>query len=209
VVADVPYRGRSSYSLASSMDGDIDYTALSRAQLAEALTRIDKVRYPRNYENLVRELSARPPDSPQQSRPVTLLAVIGRYTLSLVMLEVTFGVLLGEVRLYVFHGSFDHILGLYLLVKVLAIGAIALAVYVHLAKHHHVSFPKAAAGVVVAVSLFSPFAAYFDPHAKTFRPLLVLVTTLLFNLLIAYVAGRLSGWRRSGATPVNNRWSVP
>jgi hypothetical protein len=41
------------------MDGDIDYSRFSRAQLEEALTRIDKVRFPKNLAKLMSELEAR------------------------------------------------------------------------------------------------------------------------------------------------------
>jgi hypothetical protein len=59
------------------MDGDIDYTNLSRAQLEEALTRIDRSRFPLNYDHLVKELDTRGPALPQASAPAALLAVIG------------------------------------------------------------------------------------------------------------------------------------
>lgn len=51
------------------MDGGIDYSAFSRAQLEDALTRIDKDRYPRNYESLVRELQVRPTVPPVAGAP--------------------------------------------------------------------------------------------------------------------------------------------
>src|SRR5579863_3887617 len=50
------------------MDGDIDYSTFERPQLEEALTNIDRDRYPNNYQNLVRELSIRPaPANPSPS----------------------------------------------------------------------------------------------------------------------------------------------
>jgi hypothetical protein len=45
-------------------DGDIDYSKFSRAQLEDALSRIDRDRYPRNYESLVKELGVRPVETP-------------------------------------------------------------------------------------------------------------------------------------------------
>jgi hypothetical protein len=66
------------------MDGGIDYSAFSRAQLEDALTRIDKDRYPRNYESLVRELQVRPMVSPVASAPRDLrkwVIVLGWYQL--------------------------------------------------------------------------------------------------------------------------------
>jgi membrane protease YdiL (CAAX protease family) len=49
-------------SSVAGMDGDIDYSQFSRAQLEEALTRIDPTRFPRNYENLRHELGTRAPE---------------------------------------------------------------------------------------------------------------------------------------------------
>jgi hypothetical protein len=46
------------------MDGDIDYTKLSRAQLEEVWAHIDAARYPLNFRNLQRELEARPAEPP-------------------------------------------------------------------------------------------------------------------------------------------------
>ena len=42
------------------MDGDVDYSRYSRAQLDEVLAHIDAERFPLNYANLQRELNARP-----------------------------------------------------------------------------------------------------------------------------------------------------
>jgi hypothetical protein len=42
-------------------DGDIDFSTYTRAQLEDALQRIDGGRYPLNYHALVRELATRPP----------------------------------------------------------------------------------------------------------------------------------------------------
>ena len=41
----------------------MNYSLLSRAQLEEALTRIDRVRFPMNYDNLVKELQTRPAEA--------------------------------------------------------------------------------------------------------------------------------------------------
>jgi hypothetical protein len=43
-------------------DGEIDFTQYSRENLEKALARIDRDSYPRNYENLLKELAARGPD---------------------------------------------------------------------------------------------------------------------------------------------------
>jgi hypothetical protein len=44
-------------------DGTIDYSTFSRAQLVEALSRINRSRYPRNFETLKRELDSRGPEA--------------------------------------------------------------------------------------------------------------------------------------------------
>ncbi|MGP8035508.1 MAG: YjgN family protein [Steroidobacteraceae bacterium] len=41
------------------MDGEIDYRSYTRQQLEDALARIDRTHYPRNYQNLVDELERR------------------------------------------------------------------------------------------------------------------------------------------------------
>jgi hypothetical protein len=64
------------------MDGDVDYSRYSRAELEEALSSIDRSRFPRNYEHLRRELDSRAPEpQPQPIRPLraffALLALSG------------------------------------------------------------------------------------------------------------------------------------
>jgi hypothetical protein len=49
------------------MDGDIDYSKFTRAELNEALTRIDRARYPKNLSNLLTALAAAPVDRPGAS----------------------------------------------------------------------------------------------------------------------------------------------
>ena len=41
------------------MDGEVDFRGYSREQLEDALRRIDRTLYPRNYQNLVDELERR------------------------------------------------------------------------------------------------------------------------------------------------------
>jgi hypothetical protein len=50
-------------------DGALDYSGFTRQQLAEALERIDRSRYPRNYTNLTNELASRPIENPEPNRP--------------------------------------------------------------------------------------------------------------------------------------------
>jgi len=51
------------------VDGDIDYSKYSRQQLTEVREHIDALRYPRNFENLQRELENRPPEQPPPEVP--------------------------------------------------------------------------------------------------------------------------------------------
>jgi uncharacterized membrane protein YjgN (DUF898 family) len=51
-------------------DGEINYSGYTREQLLEALTRIDRARYPLNFANLTRELDARPPEENQSSNAI-------------------------------------------------------------------------------------------------------------------------------------------
>jgi len=50
-------------------DGHIDYSSYDRAQLEEALSGIDRDQYPKNYQNLVHELSTRPAPPPGRDPP--------------------------------------------------------------------------------------------------------------------------------------------
>lgn len=49
------------------MDGDIDYSKYGRPELDDALKRIDRDLWPRNYANLTREIASRPPEQPPSS----------------------------------------------------------------------------------------------------------------------------------------------
>jgi len=67
------------------MDGDIDYSKYSRDELNEALSRIDKRRYPRNYAKIVEEAGARPVAPAPTQRPGNLgkwVVRIGWYQLA-------------------------------------------------------------------------------------------------------------------------------
>jgi hypothetical protein len=73
---------RSTLSLDASMDGTVDYSRHSRADLEEALRNIDGARYPQNLASLKRELAIRPPAQPEDPRVKTRLRgmQIARYT---------------------------------------------------------------------------------------------------------------------------------
>lgn len=65
-------------------DGTIDYSKFERAQLLEALSRVDRSRYPHNFEALNRELHSRGPKAiPQVSdtalrlKPVSMWPYLG------------------------------------------------------------------------------------------------------------------------------------
>jgi uncharacterized YccA/Bax inhibitor family protein len=50
------------------VDGDIDYSKYGRPALEDALSRIDRGLWPKNYENLSRELARRPPPADPPKR---------------------------------------------------------------------------------------------------------------------------------------------
>lgn len=50
------------------LDGQVDYTSYTRAQLWDALRHIDRARFPENLANLERTLAALPPAVPAQPR---------------------------------------------------------------------------------------------------------------------------------------------
>ena len=55
------------------MDGEIDYSKYTREDLDEALGRIDKLSFPKNYANLLKESACRPLTNIALSRPSTAL----------------------------------------------------------------------------------------------------------------------------------------
>jgi hypothetical protein len=88
------------------MDGDIDYSQYSRAQLEEALSRIDKARYPKNLEKLRVALDLVPIEDPAQPRArdyskwtlalgwylvAATLVVLGQFMLTIVNRPAPFG----------------------------------------------------------------------------------------------------------------------
>jgi hypothetical protein len=85
----------------SEPDGAIDYSRLSRGELNEALSRIDRDAYPLNYANLLKELDARgplmsePPTAPQPVDAVQEPPGKAHWVMALIMLGVTFVVRVG------------------------------------------------------------------------------------------------------------------
>lgn len=71
------------------MDGDIDYSKYSDDDLNEALRRIDKQRYPKNYANLLKEAASRPFVQPPQSgrprRPALANTIVAFYGIASVL----------------------------------------------------------------------------------------------------------------------------
>lgn len=174
------------------MDGDIDYTNLSRAQLEEALRRIDRSRFPLNYDHLVQELGARGPALPQGSAPTALLTVIGWHAFSLIALDMVFGFVLLTAQALVLHRLLDNISEARWIVKIVGTAAVTLAVYLHLEKRHSVAFPKAAAGVAIIVSLFATLMAYFGSHEQVPTAMFALATIFALNIVIASSVGFVS-----------------
>jgi hypothetical protein len=185
-------------------DGTIDYSQFTRVQLVDALSRIDRSRFPRNFEALNCELNARGPEPDIQARDSepSLLALAGRYALTMVALQVLFGVLhgFGQAAL---SGRFADTSApessVSLSIRFVATLAIAFAVFAHLAKHHRLRFTKAGPWVAILVGLLSPVLGYFDPHVKPYRPVLLLVVSLGANFGLMYLAGWVTGVFRRNA----------
>lgn len=127
-----------------------------------------------------------------------LPTILLRYALLLIALQVGAGFLHGEVRMAL-AGEFEHAppaTPASLLIQFLISGAIALAVYSYLAKHHRTSYTKAGVWVAVLVSLVSLLFVYIEPHTAR-APLIVLIAVVAFNLALVYVAGWLRGLRHA------------
>jgi hypothetical protein len=143
-------------------DGDVDYRSFTRAQLEEALSRIDPQRYPLNHARLLRELAARPPIATQApihkggvSKPSSARLVI-TYTVTLTILSVFAGFIIGVSRriapgLIPKHvdGQFDAGLALW------AVGALVVCflVYRHLARRHRARYFRVGVPVAALVGL--------------------------------------------------------
>src|SRR4051794_16395134 len=106
----------------SMEDGNIDYGRYSSRELTEALGNIDKRKCPRNFQNLQKEIAARPPqgepvaaisDEPVASRGTkqsTRTAMIFRYTLMSFAVSVSVGIATGTFR-YAFSSDTPHVWG--------------------------------------------------------------------------------------------------
>jgi hypothetical protein len=188
------------------MDGDFDYSKLSRAQIEEALTRIDKGRFPLNNERLLKELQARPPEAPQVTPPPSTMVLIARYSASLAFAYIF---LVGGWRLVsVLLSPRTDIFAAFRspLVNSL-IGIVApLVVYVHLAGEHPNRFLRVASGVAFLVSFLDAALFYSPSNPRT--SLLVFIGMLVGNCAVAAVVGNLRNVGRV-EPPSNNRWRGP
>src|SRR5215469_5244347 len=193
------------------MDGDFDYSRLSRSQLEEALTRIDKDRYPVNYQRILRELEVRPPESP--AVPVqaeqSLLNLIAWYSIGLVVVYVVGYACAGFLAMIVFtvlhpKQAFNPEAIPPVTVLLISIAA-PLVLYFHLARKQPGKFLRVAAAVAIAASFLCTAISYILADTRLPKPATVFVTTLVLNFTIASCAGTLSGLRQL-KPPANNRW---
>jgi hypothetical protein len=181
-------------------DGTIDYSRYTRAQLLDALTRIDGNRYPLNFQALNRELAVRPTETtahrPSRALPFPIFVVWNATVLS--MLLILSGLALGLVQTLI-SGDFDRLLhgtvnrtpptGTSLLIRLVTTIAITFGFYMHLAAHRRSSYRKLGVWVAVAVSVPTPLFAYLDPVGSRLNWIVILALNLALNLLLFFLAG--------------------
>ena len=183
------------------MDGDKEYSKYTRAQLEEALSRIDSARYPQNFARLQRELQMKPLSSrcPGTRTSNRVLGLIGAYAGALLALQFIAGFIFTGVTVF-FEGQHFKLEELCKGSVILAAAAstAAFLVYLHLAKHHLALYIRVALGVAIVVSVITAFMSA--------RPIPALFAILIPNLVIGTLAG--SFISVSGAkAPANSRSS--
>jgi hypothetical protein len=196
------------------MDGDFDYSRLSRTQLEEALTRIDKGRYPINYQRILKELEVRPPESPAAPAEAkqSVLNLITWYSLGLVVAYVLAYFWAGFVAMMVLAVLHPKDVAspeaIPPLIGSLISVAAPLVLYLHLARKQPGKFLLVAAGVAIAASFLCTVISYIFSDTKLPKPGTVFVATLILNFTMASLVGTLSGLRQL-KPPANNRWRGP
>jgi hypothetical protein len=192
------------------MDGDIDYSRYSRADLEEAITRIDRSKFPINYQNLHRELDTRPPEPARETRPPSAALLIVCYTAAVLVLNAVLNLFLSAALFVIYHDNAPsdfgematHLKeGIFL---VLVVGA-----YFHLARSFRGQFAKTAVGVAFALSVFNLLAARLPRFQTTVSPVTAFLGMLALMLLAAGVGRALSALFGSVGAPSNNRWRGP
>lgn len=192
------------------MDGDIDYSRYSRADLEEAIARIDRSRFPINYQNLRRELDTRDPELLREPRPPSVAFLIVCYTAAVLVLNAVLNLFLSAVLAVIYHDNAPsdfrnmatHLKeGIFL---VLVVGA-----YFHLARSFRGQFAKTAIGVAFALSAFNLLATRLPRFQMTVSPVAAFLGMLALMLLAAAVGRGLSALFGSVGAPSNNRWRGP
>jgi len=174
------------------MDGDFDFSQLSREQLEQELSRLDKAKYPLNHQRLLLELETRT-DGTEVKAPPSFVALIARYSfflavayLSLLVLAI-FGLARSPVLL-------------------MAVATVpTFLVFLHLARHHQSDYSWAAVGIAAVGSMLSAGISAIDLSSK---PITVLLATAVLNCAMASLAGTLNAMRHL-EPPSNNRWRGP
>jgi hypothetical protein len=191
------------------MDGDFDYSRLSRTQLEEALTRIDKGRYPVNYQRILKELEARPPDSqtPPTRPEQSVLNLIAWYSIGLVVAYlVAYGCagLVVTMLLAVLYREVPAEPVIPRLLDSLIWTTAPLVLYLHLVRSQPGRYLRVATGVAIAASVLCAVISSIPTGVKAPKPATVFVATLMLNFAVASLVGTLSGMRHL-KPPANNR----
>jgi hypothetical protein len=187
------------------VDGDFDYSQLSRAQLQEALTRIERTKYPINYERILRELETRPPDQPALPAPSSPVSLVAWYSVAL------FG---GCVSLWLFLGIVLRLVGAAALVTgsrffVPLVGVtVPFVLYLRLVAKHPQHFRRVALAIAFVGSLLCTLAADVLSGYGLSRPAMVFFGMLSANVVIASLVSTRQGMRQL-QPPSNNRWRGP
>jgi hypothetical protein len=190
------------------MDGDIDYSRYSRAQLEEALTRIDRSKYPVNYENLRRELDARAPEPQRETRPPSTAFLIVCYTMAVLVLNAVVRLFFDAALVLIFHDPSEArgVAGPW---KLGIFFALLVGACFHLARTYRSQFANVMVGVALVLGGFNVLAARLPPFRSTLNPIAAILQVLVLTLLAA-VAGRvLAAVFGSRGAPSNNRWRGP
>jgi hypothetical protein len=192
----------------AGMDGDIDYSRFSRAQLEDALTRVDRARYPRNYENLRRELDARAPEPHQVARAPSIAVLVGCYAGAFLLVQGLANLLLTSALVVILREP-SQFRGGATPMQLAVFAAFAVGMYVHLSRNFPGQFAGVAIGVALVISALNAIGSIFGPFGLTPNPMIAFAGMLVLTLLAAVVGRILSAAIGSRAAPSNNRWRGP
>jgi hypothetical protein len=186
------------------IDGGIDYSKYTREQLADALDRIDRSRFPTNHAALLKELTARTPDNsrtvstaepvpcvidamPKVRAPASSVSVVLKYTATQWLATALVGFVAGVVDV-----PWERAAVWVLVFCSLA----AFVVYFHMAQRHPVRYWPGALMVTVLSTLVNlVLIKLLHVPTPTAVTLMDLLNSLLWFLGVAAVAGVVNGRR--------------